>query len=49
MVDLAPGDYMSFAADQTHVYRSPDGPSVATLLMHYPAVMAPAISNGGSE
>jgi transcriptional regulator with XRE-family HTH domain len=39
-VDLAPGDYMSFAADQTHEYSSPDGASVATLLMHYPAVMA---------
>ena len=49
LVDLAPGDYMSFAADQTHVYRSPDGPSVATLLMHYPAVMSAAISDGEAE
>lgn len=40
VADLAPGDYMSFTADQTHMYRSPDGASVATLLMHYPAVMA---------
>ncbi len=39
LIDLTPGDYMSFAADQTHVYRSPDGVSVATLLMQYPAVM----------
>lgn len=49
LVDLAPGDYMSFAADQTHVYRSPDGPSVATLLMHYPAVMSATLSDNDGE
>ena len=46
--DLTPGDYMSFAADQTHMYRSPDGASVATLLMHYPAVMATSLADGDS-
>lgn len=46
LVDLQPGDYMSFAADQIHLYRSPDGPSVATLLMHYPAVLSAAIPDG---
>lgn len=44
LVDLAPGDYMSFAADQTHQYRSPEGATVATLLMHYPAVLPTPIT-----
>lgn len=44
-VELTPGDYMSFAADQTHMYRSPDGVSVATLLMHYPAAISISVAD----
>jgi transcriptional regulator with XRE-family HTH domain len=48
LVELGPGDYMSFAADQTHEYVSPDGMTVATLLMHYPAVMPASVSDAES-